>query len=486
MNRNRIARRTIAAASAAMLMASAPIGVMASSASSAASAVAEAAQLPDELNKACENTFVADDVINSLKDLGSVFTDRQFGFDFNLSGGSSSAESSEASEPAVSASVSYAQDADAKNQSLTGTVSMSGVNIDFQEYLDEKHIVLSCPTFLEKALSYDYTNDNPTGGLASYKDTLAQVNGAIRAVRDAVTSGSFTISNEYRKAVTDALNGSNLWTDGGTKDVTVDGSAVSCTGYTMTLTGEQLSAVYKAAMDTPLSDGGMSMRELLSMFGSFAGAAVNSEASDITSQLEEAESQLGSVSAVYTYYIDDKYVREIDVTMSQADSDSSTESVESGADSTTMSILLTGKDVPWHEMTMSNGESTVLALSTAVDGSKTTYSFATEDGSAVTLSYDTASGAFALGDGSSTVLEGTFAKSDDGYKLNTAVEGYAIDLTFKKGAKVTPFDGETMELTTASEEELSSLMETLSSLFGSGSGETDSSPEGMESEAPAA
>ena len=147
MNRNRIARRTIAAASAAMLMASAPIGVMASSASSAASAVAEAAQLPDELNKACENTFVADDVINSLKDLGSVFTDRQFGFDFNLSGGSSSAESSEASEPAVSASVSYAQDADAKNQSLTGTVSMSGVNIDFQEYLDEKHIVLSCPTF---------------------------------------------------------------------------------------------------------------------------------------------------------------------------------------------------------------------------------------------------------------------------------------------------------------------------------------------------
>lgn len=151
-----------------------------------------------------------------------------------------------------------------------------------------------------------------------------------------------------------------------------------------------------------------------------------------------------------------------------------------------MSILLTGKDVPWHEMTMSNGESTVLALSTAVDGSKTTYSFATEDGSAVTLSYDTASGAFALGDGSSTVLEGTFAKSDDGYKLNTAVEGYAIDLTFKKGAKVTPFDGETMELTTASEEELSSLMETLSSLFGSGSGETDYSTEGMESEAPAA
>ena len=43
-----------------------------------------------------------------------------------------------------------------------------------------------------------------------------------------------------------------------------------------------------------------------------------------------------------------------------------------------------------------------------------------------------------------------------------------------------------MELTTASEEELSSLMETLSSLFGSGSGETDSSPEGMESAAPAA
>ena len=86
------------------------------------------------------------------------------------------------------------------------------------------------------------------------------------------------------------------------------------------------------------------------------------------------------------------------------------------------------------------------------------------------VSYDTASGEYSVQMDDIPVISGTFGRSDSGIVFSGAAEGVDFSFNVSDKAEIKPIEGETIELTTATEEQMQSLMEIINALSGAAGG----------------
>ncbi|MDO4619123.1 MAG: hypothetical protein Q4B09_00730 [Lachnospiraceae bacterium] len=401
------------------------------------------------VSEAITNTFVPDEVAASYKVISDIVSDGVFSLAVNATqNGSDSSES-------FKIDAVYAQDYKAGEQSISGTASVGGVNIQFQEYLNDTMLAIACPVLMTIPVSYNYTNENITGALAGYADQLAMVNKAIRDVRDALGTGFdnfIKINPEYTKQL-EAVVADKEFTKIDSKELTAGSTTVNCDGYRLELTQADMSAIFDALLNGPLTENGMTIAQLASLADSYA-SSVSDEVnfSDIVTELSSASAEIGDLS--YDFYVGDGKLREYSVTGSFGE--------EEGTH--TIHMLFEGDEYAWHNTTIKADDEVVVRLTTTEEGSNVTYTLATDYEDAVSFSINKESGDFTLAaDGES--INGKREVTDDSYAVVLNVEGVNFGYALSNNASVEKITGETLEVTTASEEELQSTLGTLISMF---------------------
>lgn len=408
----------------------------------ALSAVPAAAEssVPQEITDALKGTFVADEPIKTIRGFADVFKGDQLQFDADVNLGEEG-----------SGKVSAAFDKKSLNHSITGTISAGGVNIDFQESMDDTRLAIACPVILQTPVSYDFTNDSPTGALEQYSSYISMANQVIRTLRENASSGSLgaKVSDSYTEAVLNKLNELTFTAIDG-KDCTAGSATVACSGWQTTVSGEWLADLADTALNTPMQDNGLSCLDSLRQ----TGALISSLGGDYDiSDIEQLPDQLRTIGEItLDCYCGDGVVREVDITAEG-----------------TAAIKLTGETVPWHNIVVETGDVTIPFLTTTEEGTKTTYSTISE-GSAMAVSYDTASGEYSVQMDDIPVISGTFGRSDSGIVFSGAAEGVDFSFNVSDKAEIKPIEGETIELTTATEEQMQSLMEIINALSGAAGG----------------
>ena len=417
---------------------------------SAAPAFAAGPAIPEDLKSACKNTFREDDAVAQIKGFQDVFGGSQLQIDGELS------IQADASTQ-ISASVSLAADRETLEQSLTGVISAGGLNIDFQESIDDTRLALAVPLLFQTPVSYDFTNDNIEGALAKYAAELTQANAAIRAAREQMLSGTLNADalKEAASAYTDTLMtklSEISYTGIEGKDCQAGSATVSCDAFRTEVDGAYLSELADIALNTPTTEGGLSILQALNLFG--AQVAAQGGTSDF-SELETLPEQLAGIGSItYDYYYGGDFLREMDVTIKETPD----------AEGEMIQVCFAGETIPWHDTIISAPDGQTLELHAVTDGSATTYTVSENGAEAFSFSYDTVSGEYAIVSAGVEVLSGTLARTDAGVHFTAGLQGGSLDLTFSDKAEIQAIKGETIELTKATEEELQQIGEVLSML----------------------
>ena len=214
--------------------------------------------------------------------------------------------------------------------SMEGTISAMGMEIPFELYLDDSHVVAELPGILDQAVSYDFSTDEAKGFLAEMMgaEGIAMLNEQFRSIvptmemqRDASTStkGKFAeIANEFLQALDFTTP-----EEGGP-----DGEEAQ--GYYTEITAEKLSDIWNKLKEVEITTS-MNVEQYLDQL--LAAQGMSGTSGPLSSAAEIEEMLKSAPNIGLSFWMEDDACREMDVTV----------------DGETLYVLFNGEEEPWTE-----------------------------------------------------------------------------------------------------------------------------------------
>lgn len=335
--------------------------------------------------------------------------------------------------------------------SMEGTISAMDMEIPFELYLDDSHVVAELPGILDQAVSYDFSMDEAEGFLAEMMgaEGIAMLNEQFRSIiptmkmqRDVSTStkGKFAeIANEFLQSLefTDPEEGGP--------------EGEEAEGYYTELTAEKLGEIWDKLKEVEITTS-MNVEQYLDQL--LAAQAMNGSSGPISSAAEIEEMLKSAPSIGLSFWMEGDACREMDVTI----------------DGETLYVLFNGEEEPWRSISIQDGENNeVASLETVADGDKENMTLAVNGEEQLGFTYDKATGDYVLALPEATGLgeiAGKLCMEDGDLIMTVDFMGFSVNLTEKVGGEVAEPEGEVLELNTASSETVQELMGRLMSLMG--------------------
>ncbi len=354
----------------------------------------------------------------------------------------------------IAAELKLVVDPAAKAQSLAGTVNVSGMGLELAEYADTEGILLKLP-MVEKVLSYNFSSDPSGSFLASVigEDKLSQIKDAIASLSGNAGSSlpdTDAIAGQISGIITEAFGSLEL-TPAEAKDCQVGGETVSCQGTHLDLSGAFLQDLAGKILAVEVAEGktiGDVAEQIASM-------------SDTAPDINSFVAQLGEVENLgVDIYVNESYPAEIDLT-------SPTGSV--------LSIQLRGPaEMPYSDVVVSVDGTEMASLKATVDGTGVSVVLTAQGSEVVSFKVDTQNGTYELNaQGLPSPISGTYSLTEQGIALTADFMGFSVGVTAYSGGTVEKPEGEILELTTASQEEVMEALGALASMFGGSSASYD-------------
>ena len=334
--------------------------------------------------------------------------------------------------------------------SMEGTISAMGMEIPFELYLDDSHVVAELPGILDQAVSYDFSTDEAKGFLAEMMgaEGIAMLNEQFRSIvptmemqRDASTStkGKFAeIANEFLQALEFTTP-----EEGGP-----DGEGVQ--GYYTEITAEKLGDIWNKLKEVEITTS-MNVEQYLDQL--LAAQGMSGTSGPLSSAAEIEEMLKSAPNIGLSFWMEDDACREMDVTV----------------DGETLYVLFNGEEEPWRSISIQDGENEVASLETEADGDQENMTLAVNGEEQLGFTYDKATGDYVLALPEATGLgeiAGKLYMEDGDLIMSVDFMGFGLNLTEKVGGEVAEPEGEVLELNTASSETVQELMGKLMSLMG--------------------
>ena len=334
--------------------------------------------------------------------------------------------------------------------SMEGTISAMGMEIPFELYLDDSHVVAELPGILDQAVSYDFSTDEAKGFLAEMMgaEGIAMLNEQFRSIvptmemqRDASTStkGKFAeIANEFLQALEFTTP-----EEGGP-----DGEGVQ--GYYTEITAEKLGDIWNKLKEVEITTS-MNVEQYLDQL--LAAQGMSGTSGPLSSAAEIEEMLKSAPNIGLSFWMEDDACREMDVTV----------------DGETLYVLFNGEEEPWRSISIQDGENEVASLETEADGDQENMTLAVNGEEQLGFTYDKVTGDYVLALPEATGLgeiAGKLYMEDGDLIMSVDFMGFSVDLTEKVGGEVAEPEGEVLELNTASSETVQELMGKLMSLMG--------------------
>ena len=381
------------------------IGAAAAAACVAVIIINAAANPQTRIVKAAQRTFSMDDeLIKQLSGMQKMVD----GNNFSITG-SVTAED-------MSMDLDYHQDI--KGQSAVLGMEAEGERYEFTEVLDSKTLTIDPGPLYGQPLQYNYTEDKSDSALAE----LVGIDALEEADRYLSACNKMTSESADTKALMQDIQELEFEKNG-----TMKIGGVTCTCYETTLTEEWLDDYCQDAM------GSLSADEA----DDLTGVLTNGEVSGWS----EAVDALADSTA--QFYIGGKKLRGI---------------VFETEDSGKVSITLSGEEIPWYktemEVTDSYGDSSDLRLNVTEDGDERIYEVSADNGTEMTLVYDTDTREFSLSSEDEELLSGLLQVGSSGFELQIdAPDAFSMDMTLKKGGSLAKIEGTPVDVTEWTEDE---------------------------------
>ena len=346
--------------------------------------------------------------------------------------------------------------------SIGGTVNTSGMNVDFKALVDDSTIRISLPDASSKVLEYDYTKENN-----GYLKEMAEQNmgpGALDNINKILSSymsmikKSKAANKNFEKKMGAALK--DVKTEKtGSKDCEIGGKDQKCDEYTMTLTKDNVKTIVEAYFDAIDETYGQEMKD---MQEAMEALGADSSSMDMDQMKEQILSQVTMKDTDIHFYIKDKKLAALDT-----EYEGSRVKMEfRGGDRRTSDILITaGVD----------GSEGTISKTDELSGKEDKGSISVDGEPVLDYTYNTDSGKFTVSYeetdyyGSQTKeITGTLKGGSD--SLQFAIDGFNdvmdMDMTIKEGARIESITGDVLDLGSASEEDLTNVIQEISESFG--------------------
>ena len=375
----------------------------------------------------------------------------------------------------IAALLSLVLDPEAGAQSLDGTVDISGIQLDIAEYWDADKLMVAVP-LINKVLSYNYSSVPASGYLAENigTDYIELVNSYLQTEYSTIFGGGNLFSS-YEEGIVDAFTTSlsSLSMTTVTKD--------DLTGMEITADGAFMADLYDNVMAVQGDDGVAFGDAIADYANSFAALAelTGSDISDITDTVDaivNAHDTIASMPAVTldVYVNDASMPAEISLTI----------------EGSTLSLQFLGEnETSWTDIVLAVDDEAIAELTTTIsdngadvvlsaDGTEyAAFSYAmSEDSMNIELSAEGESVfAFTVNADSSYSLDipsigipitGTILDNGLSFNIDDVLSGQ-ITVDVADGGTAQMPEGDAVDLSTATEEELNEVISTVASLFGS-------------------
>ena len=387
-----------------------------------------------QIKAASEKTFASDKVTDLFKTGAEATKDGVYAVD--------------ASVNVQGQNIKARLDVDKGNLSLDA----GALGIGAKLFMDDSKVIVSADKLLGSPISYDYTADKDSLS-DSYvvstvgADSLKEVDSLLKIL---YKMGSTPKNQEEISAKLDEQMEELEYEEISEEKIKVGGKDVTCGGYSVTLTGEEMADLLDTASESVY---GQSLTELMDELQK--ALPTDDSEGDVLQEIKD----MGDLSL--KFYISDGTLVQLQTVIDAENDD----------DDVDVTMTFAGEDIPWHDTQIVDNK-----------GNETSYLKAHEDGGVMTYEIggdnevdgkvviETETGNYTVYSGDEAVLKGSVITSDGTLTIKvTEASGDAVDLTVAilDDADLQEAPSNAKDVLTMSESELSSLASGITSaLYG--------------------
>ncbi len=352
----------------------------------------------------------------------------------------------------IDAKITTVSDAAANQHSVSGYVSASGISVNFGGYFDQDQIMVQIPG-LPKILTYDYKADPASTllGQAVGVETLGAINKYLELIANSGNLEAAQKMGEDLIACFQNAAGKLMFGQADAKECIVGGETKMCEGMKALITKDAVAGFLNDFLAVSLPNG-QTMEEYMNMIASLADSATyGSSTTDIVGQLQQAVESFPEMTA--SVYTDAGTPVEIDLE----------------AEGSVLSLQFRGAEIPYTDTYLVADGEVVGCVIAEINGSTVTANvYAGDKGTmnVATCTVNIETGEYSI----STPylpsdITGQFTVDGDAVVVTANFMGLNISIRTFEGGEVVKPEGETLELTQMTEEDLESLGTSLASAF---------------------
>ena len=399
----------------------------------------KAQNLPDMIYEAIENTFKPDQFMKDIDNVCKITRDQSATCDIDgtvgLLGYSADFD------------ITIADDIENKLAYIGGNIKYDDIDTDINLYMDDSNIIFT-NSILDKAIAYNYTKDinEYTGYLFEDidKEDLQEVNDSIKEIYDAIfdTKNHTQFIKDVENVIVDDFKDNKFTKIKDKKEFMIDGKKVSCDGYTVRLSGDDINNV--------LTD----IEEVYNKYFPAYTDAIGNISGNWNDSIfgDEYRSQISEIGDIdVRFYIYKKQLASIEL--------------EDNIDS--YEFIFGGGDMPWHNLQIVHNDENILELKESISNDETILTLTTEnDGEIASLTYNPSSKAYSIDLMSIISITGDISYDDNTGSITLKTTGCNLSMTVGKGADIDKPTEDMLDLATATESDIDELQEKYLKLIG--------------------
>lgn len=357
----------------------------------------------------------------------------------------------DAGELDLEGNFTVAVDQEAGCQSVSGTVSTSGMSMTFNEYFDEEAVLVKIP-FVSKVLSYRYRDPVTTPIADPY---TAKMFNAINCILQLYYAELFdeeamqTFGEEIMAAYSDFFS-SIKFEPAPKKECLAGGERILCDGVQTVINADLMMDFMERMMPVTLPNG-MTMEEYYNMLLDISDE-YDTDSRDIRQVLREAMEEMEEDLTLLVYLHKTEsgaYTGPAEISLT-AEGETVSLQFRGPLETPYTEIALVEDDEEYHE------ELAVLNIEQASDGAwKCALSVEGAQAAVLTVKPDLSWELMITG--LPAPVTGNFAIEDEAFVINAAYQNFTMSIRAHEGGEVVKPEGTLFELSTATEEELESL-----------------------------
>ena len=392
----------------------------------------------------------ASDVIDVMDDLGlDIPEGGSITSEISVSGALSALGDSE-----IQADILAVVDSDAAAQSMTGSVTISGMTLSFGEYFDADALVLQIP-MLPKALSYNYNADPEGTILAEMLGTskpLDTINKYLLLIYKALSQDpACEAYAEELAEVFSSFAGSLEFGLADEKEVIVGDGTETASGMNAVITADAAADLANDLLAVTLPNG-QTMEEYINAMA------------DLGNYMNGDVEGGADISAIIADYLVD--MPDMTATL-YLDSDSNPREISLSAEDSAIALQFRGAEIPYTDIAFAVDGEAIASAKVDITETGAEIALIVSDSEVAKISVDTSAGTFSVeSEYLPETITGTISFDGDDMVLATDFMGLHIETRTYQGGEVTKPEGEALELTTMSAEDFQDIFSSISSLFG--------------------